>query len=134
MKRYLLNDNKAGYTAETRSAYNRRIAEYAKRGIQDLALLAEKLPEDQQAEIFTKENLAPFLRMLFKLRFRPNMTKDELEKRSKRLLRICYDHLSYLGSLENAYGLAPLPMKYMTSKYPTPRGLEAIYLASLEQK
>ncbi len=132
MKKFLLNETKQGYSNSVKSAYNRRIIEYAKRGIEDLTLLAQKLTEDQQAEIFTKEKLAPFLRVLFKHRFKPQMSKEELEKRRKRLLEICYDHLSYLGSEENAWSLAYKPMKVFTFKsHPTPVGLEAIYIASL---
>jgi hypothetical protein len=56
IKKYLLNDDKKGYTAETKSAYNRRIIDYTIRGISDLSLLAEKLPEDMQAQVFEDAN------------------------------------------------------------------------------
>ncbi|MBE3116006.1 hypothetical protein IMZ68_02260, partial [Candidatus Bathyarchaeota archaeon] len=52
MRKYVMSENKIGYSKRVQSVYNSRIKTYAKLALQDLTLLAQKLPEDQQAEIF----------------------------------------------------------------------------------
>ena len=115
--------------------YKYRIKKYTVQVLKDLTLLAERLPEDQQAEIFCAENLNPLLRILFKYRFRQGLTEEELERRRVRLLQLCYDFISQTGSLENAFGLASDIMKVLNyAGGPTidsVRGLLAIYIASL---
>ena len=58
MRKYVISENKNGYSKAVQAVYNSRIKTYAKQALQDLALLAEKLPEDQQAEIFNDQNVA----------------------------------------------------------------------------
>lgn len=114
MREYVLNDKKVGYTRQTQSTYNRRIIEYAKRGLEDLTLLAEKLPEELQDGIFNEENLGPLLRKVFRLKIRTEMSEDDLEKRKRRILELSWDLLNTLGSRDNAYALAPRQMKTLT--------------------
>ena len=64
MKKYLLSDSKKGYKENVQSAYNRRIVEYARKGIEDLVLLAEKLPEELQARIFNEEMMLLLMRIM----------------------------------------------------------------------
>jgi hypothetical protein len=144
MKKYLLNDDKKGYTAETRSAYNRRIIDYTIRGISDLSLLAEKLPEDMQAQVFNEITLGSLIRSLFRLIVKEHaevadfseIDKEELEKRRKRVLTLCYEALNEIGDLFNARNLAPDIMKVLLEAgppetLPTIAGLKAVYIKGL---
>ena len=144
MKKYLLNDSKKGYTAETRSAYNRRIIDYTIRGISDLSLLAEKLPEDMQAQVFNEETLGSLIRSLFRLIVKEHaevadfseIKKEEIEKRRKRVLALCYDALNEIGDVFNARNLAPDVMKVLleagpSETLPTIAGLKAVYIKGL---
>ena len=140
MKKYLLNDSKKGYTAEVKSAYNRRIIEYAKKGIEDLTLLAEKLPEEKQAQIFNKENMRPLIGNIFRLRQQTKQSygKEEMEKRRKRILQLCYETLSTIGFRDNAWDLARDIMDILIKAglketLPTIIGLKAVYIKSFKQ-
>ena len=64
MKKYLLSASKKGYKENVQSAYNRRIVEYARKGIEDLVLLVEKLPEELQAKIFNEEMMLLLMRIM----------------------------------------------------------------------
>lgn len=63
MRRFV-NGNGAGYSAEVRKAYYRRLETYVEEALKDLELLARKLPEDNQRFIFTDELLRPFINSL----------------------------------------------------------------------
>lgn len=138
MRKYILNTTKQGYTKEVRSVYNRRIVEYTKRGLEDLALLAENLPEDQLAEVFNKQTLGPIVKAIFRLRIKPDMNEKELHKRRKRILELSYLTLTTIGFLSNAWTLAPNVMRVLTkaglSDIPTIMGLKAIYIQCLSEK
>ena len=138
MRKYILNTSKQGYTKEVRSVYNRRIIEYAKRGLEDLALLAENLPEDQLAEVFNKKSLGPLVKAVFRLRIKPDMNERELHERRERILKLSYLTLTEIGILQNAWALAPNVMKVLTkaglSDIDTIIGLKAIYIQSLTEK
>jgi hypothetical protein len=144
MKKYLLNDGKKGYTAETRSAYNRRIIDYAIRGISDLSFLAEKLPEDVQAQVFNERTLGSLVRSLFRLIVKEHaevadfseMDKEELEKRRKRVLGLCYEALNEIGDVFNARNLAPDVMGILleagpSETLPAITALKAVYIKGL---
>jgi hypothetical protein len=144
MKKYLLNDDKKGYTAETKSAYNRRIIDYTIRGISDLSLLAEKLPEDMQAQVFNERTLGSLIRSLFRLIVKEHaevaglseIDKEELEKRRRRVLALCYEALNEIGDVSNARNLAPDVMKVLLEAGPhetllTIAGLKAVYIKGL---
>jgi len=49
------------YTSDERRQWDYRIRESAKKALKDLTFLAEKLPESQQKEIFTAENVVPLI-------------------------------------------------------------------------
>jgi len=159
MKNYLLNDSKKGYTAEVKSAYNRRIVEYAKKGIEDLTLLAKKLPEDLQAKIFNEDTLRPLISSLFHF-YRPEMGEEilkrtlglrgermiwvptpldkELESRRRRIVRLCYLTLDIIGDNTNTWQLAPEVMDTLIKAglketFDTLIGLKAIYLEGFKQ-
>jgi len=159
MKKYLLNDSKKGYTAEVKSAYNRRIVEYAKKGLEDLKLLAEKLPEEFQAQIFNEETLRPLISSLFHF-YRPEMGEEvlkrtvgllgermmwvptpldkELENRRKRIVQLCYLTLDVIGDSTNAWQLAPEIMDTLIKAglhetFGTLIGLKAVYLEGYKQ-
>ena len=120
MKKYLLGSDKRGYGEETQRAYNRRIIDYAKRGLKDLLLLAEKLPEEAQAEVFNEETLAPLMRNLFRLIVKehvevvdiPEMNREELEKRRMRVLALCYAALNEIGMCLTLEILRPMLWRF----------------------
>ncbi len=63
MRRFI-SGNGAGYTTEIKKVYYRRIEAYAQAALEDLDLLSQKLPEDNQRFIFTAELLRPFIAAL----------------------------------------------------------------------
>lgn len=133
MKKYLVNDSKKGYTAEAKSTYNRRIVEYAVRGLKDLTLLAEKLPEDLQAEIFNETNLRSLMKSIFTARIKKDYEKTEFEQRRERILRLSYETLAEMGFRDNAWDLAPDVMEILINAglhetFDTIVGLKAIYI------
>lgn len=143
MKKYLLNDSKKGYTAEVKSAYNRRIVEYARTGIKDLTLLAEKLPEEMQAKIFNEDTLRLLIGNLFRLRqqVKENYSEEELremEERRKRIVQLCYLALEIIGYTPNAWDLARNVMDTLTKAglhetFDTLIGIKAIYLEGFKK-
>lgn len=138
MKKYVLNATKQGYTREIRSVYDRRIMDYAKKGLKDLTLLAENLPENQVAEVFNKESLGRLIKAVFHLRIRLNLNKEELKARRERILKLCYLALTEIGHLQNAWALAPEVMKVLTKAGLTDieplLGIKAIYIQSFSQE
>lgn len=143
MKKYILNDSKKGYTVEVKSAYNRRIVEYAKKGIEDLTLLTEKLPEEMQAKIFNEDTLRPLIGNLFRLRqqVKENYSEEELremEERRQRIVQLCYLTLNIIGYTPNAWDLARDVMDTLIKAglheaFDTLIGLKAIYLEGFKQ-
>jgi len=143
MKKYVLNDSKKGYTAEAKSTYNRRIVEYVRKGLKDLTLLAEKLPEDLQAQIFNVETLRPLIGNLFRLRHQVKETYSseelkEMEERRKRILQLCYVTVGIIGYSPNARDLAPeimdiLEKAGLKETFDDLVGLKAVYLAGYKQ-
>jgi len=107
MLKYLLSDSKAGYSQKAQSTYNWRLVKYAQEGLKDLKLLAEKLPEKQQAEIFNEKCLLPFVEAVLTFEGEREIENGEIEKRKERLLSLLYGLLMTVGSLENAEVLAP---------------------------
>jgi len=138
MRKYILNTTKQGYTKEVRSVYNRRIMGYAKRGLEDLALLAENLPEDQLAEVFNRQSLGPLVKAIFRLRIKPGMNEKELQERRKRILKLSYLTLTEIGLPPNAWGLAPNVSRVLgkagLSDIDIVMGLKAIYIQSLSEE
>lgn len=113
MEKYVLNRTKSGYDKDTRSKYNRRIRDYAKKGIEQLTLLAENLPEEQLKEIFNQDNLRRFFaNVLF--RVEPNMDR---EKR-RRILGLWSIIVFTMGAPEFAVHLAPEAYEAMKTREP----------------
>ncbi len=122
MVKYVKSDDKSGYN---QSMYNTRLIDYAARSLRyDLPLLAERLDEDMQSQIFNQENLIPFFKTLFKVDYKQGIPKEELERRRQRLLKLCYELLTWMGYEENAWKLAPNSMNLLLKRVPI--GLQAI--------
>jgi hypothetical protein len=136
MKKYVLNESR-GFTIAQKSIYNKRIVNYACKGIKDLALLAEKLPEKQQAEIFNRETLKPLIEKVFTMPKGEFKDKQEYEEKRKRILQLCFLVLETIGAIENAWKLAPDIMDMLTKAglyetIETLKGLKAVYLAGFK--
>lgn len=124
MLKYVKSDDKSGYN---QSMYNTRLIDYVTRSLRhDLPLLAERLDEEMQSQIFNKETLMPFFKALFRVDYREGMSKEETEKRRQRLLKLCYELLTWLGYEENARKLAPNSMNLLLKRVPI--GLQAIMM------
>lgn len=131
MKKYLLSESKQGFTADVQATYDRRIMEYAKRGIDDLTLLAAKLPEDQLKDVFNHENLKDLIKILFRL---PESDDATLKKRRRRLLPLCYEIIATLNDPGYAMRLAPAIWRVIVKeKGPLP-GIRTVYYRSLVQE
>ena len=135
MRKYVMRENKNGYSKQVQSVYNSRIRKYAKQALQDLALLAEKLPEDQQAEIFNSNNTWELLRAILK-QSPEEMTQLEqnkalAKKKRERLLPMCYNLIALLNDSNLAHLLAPVGDRYMIKEGGHLAHLKAIYYRSL---
>ncbi|MGQ9725810.1 MAG: hypothetical protein ACUVQL_01625 [Candidatus Bathycorpusculaceae bacterium] len=108
-----------------------------------MTLLAEKLPEDLQAQIFNVETLRPLIGNLFRLRplvkaaYSPEELK-EMEKRRKRILQLCYVTVGVIGHSPNARDLAPeimaiLEKAGLKETFDDLVGLKAVYIAGYKQ-
>jgi hypothetical protein len=132
MREYVLAEDKRGWN---RSAYNSRIREYAIQGLDDLALLAERLPEEKLQEIFNEKTLANFFRALLKIEMpaedhegwqRIKETPEMLKKRD-RLLRICWAVLKQMGDYQFTLRLVPSNWKpWLKKEYVPIDNLKAI--------
>jgi hypothetical protein len=120
------------------SVYNSRIKAYAKLALQDLTLLAQKLPEDQQAEIFNDKNIANLLAAIIKLSpvqmTQLNDDKGLAKKKRQRLLPLCYDLITHLNDSNLAHLIAPVGSRYMIKEGGQLAFLKAIYYRSLDSK
>lgn len=129
LRKYVKSEDKEGYN---KSQYNKRLKNYTITTLEDLTLIAERTDESLQSEMFTPDNMRPFFSQLFKVDFKPDMTKEEIEKRRKRLLWLAYELLSYLGLTENAWKLAPKAMHILVqapqSKIEAINNITAVYL------
>lgn len=67
MRKYVIGQGGKRYSKAVQNVYNYRIKKSTAQALNDLELLAEKLPEDKQAEIFNEETLAPLIKHLFRL-------------------------------------------------------------------
>ena len=131
MKKYLLSESKQGFTAEVRATYDRRIVEYAKRGIDDLTLLAGKLSEDQLKAVFNHENLRDLIRILFRL---PESDDATLNERRRRLLPLCHEIIATLNNPGFAMQLAPAIWRVIVKEKGSLPGIRTVYYRSLVQE
>ena len=135
MRKYVMSENKNSYSKAVQSVYNYRIKTYAKQALQDLTLLAEKLPEDQQAEIFnektTWELLRAMLRQSSEEATRLYLNKALAKKKRTRLLPMCYKLITLLNESNLAQLLAPIGDRYMIKEGGHLAHLKAVYYCSL---
>jgi hypothetical protein len=138
MRKYVMSEKKNGYSKQVQSVYNSRIKAYAKLALQDLTLLAQKLPEDQQAEIFNDKNIANLLAAIIKLSpvqmTQLNDDKGLAKKKRQRLLPLCYDLITHLNDSNLAHLIAPVGSRYMIKEGGQLAFLKAIYYRSLDSK
>lgn len=144
MRKYVMGLKRNKRSKAVQNVYNYRIKQYTVLALGDLALVAEKLLEDMQTEIFNEETLAPLIRNLFRLIPKgfvevtdlPGTDREELEKRRKRVLALYHVALEEIGDVFNARNLAPDIMQALTEAtpqdtIPTITGLKAIYIKAL---
>lgn len=138
MRKYVMSENKSAYSRQTQSVYNNRIRNYTIRALKDLALLAEKLPEKEQAQIFNEETIGPVAHQLFRFRARQETDRSEAEARRERILRVCCGILDEMAWVENAWDLAPDVMNILTmgqsDTLPTITALKAVYLKGFTKR
>jgi len=131
MRKYVLSERKNGYSSQVRNVYNYRIKKYAVQALKDLALLVQKLPEDQQAEIFNEDNMRDLLRALFKLDPKLWEDKELLRKKRRRLLPLCYDIIMLFNNSTFAGLIAPMQYDVMAKEGGHLAHLKAVYYRSL---
>jgi hypothetical protein len=73
-----------------------RVRKEARDAVYDLTLIAEKLPEDQQKQIFTAESLEPFFTAILTMHEEPDVKSRELEEQRERIRQICRTLLTVL--------------------------------------
>ena len=138
MRKYVMSENKNGYSKQVQSVYNNRIKTYAKRALQDLSLLAQKLPEDQQAEIFHDQNITSLFKALLKLTPAELTELEEnralAKKKRERLLPICYELITLLNNFNLAHVMAPVGTRYMIKEGGQLAFLKAIYYRALNSR
>src|SRR3990172_8390495 len=138
MRKYVMSKNKNGYSKQVQSVYNNRIKKYATLALKDLTLLAQKLPEDQQTEIFNDQNITSLLAALLKLSpaqlTELNDNRVLAKKKRQRLLPLCYDLITLLNDSNLAHLIAPVGSKYMIKEGGHLAHLKAIYYRSLDSK
>lgn len=134
MRKYVMSQNKNGYSKQVQAVYNSRVKTYAKQALQDLALLAEKLPEDQRAEIFNEENTFPLFRALLKQTpeelARLEENKDLSKEKRQRLLPLIYNIITLLNDSNLSHLIAPVGARYMVRERVELAHLKAIYYRS----
>jgi len=138
MRKYVMSENKNGYSKAVQAVYNSRIKSYAKQAIQDLALLAQKLPEDQQADIFNSGNMKPFFEALLKLSPEEiiQLTKNKELTRNKRnrLLPLTCQIINLLNDSNLSWLIAPIGARYLLKEGGHLAHLKAIYYRSLNDR
>ena len=138
MRKYVMSENKNGYSKQVQSVYNNRIKKYANLALKDLTLLAQKLPEDQQSEIFNDQNITSFLTALLKLSpaqlTELNDNRVLVKKKRQRLLPLCHDLITLVNDSNLAHLIAPVGSRYMIKEGGQLAYLKAIYYRSLDSK
>jgi len=138
MRKYVMSENKNGYSKQVQSVYNNRIKKYANLALKDLTLLAQKLPEDQQSEIFNDQNITSFLTALLKLSpaqlTELNDNRVLVKKKRQRLLPLCHDLITLVNDSNLAHLIAPVGSRYMIKEGGQLAYLKAVYYRSLDSK
>ena len=140
MRQYVNRTQNNGYAKDTQNVYNSRLRSYAQQAIKDLALLAEKLPEDQQRQIFNRKNMGPLVSNIYRAKNRENQNieDEEFRQRCHRILNLSYETLVEIGSRDNTWHLAPDVMKILVhaglrESFDTFVGLKGIFIAAFNQ-
>lgn len=140
MRQYVNRTENNGYDKETQNVYNMRLRSYAQRAIKDLTLLAQKLPEDQQKQIFNTKTMNPLIRNIYRAKNKENQnTQDEqFQQRCHRILNLSYETLTEIGFKDNAWHLARDVMKILihaglNESFDTIVGLKAVFIAATNQ-
>jgi hypothetical protein len=140
MRKYVLSETKQGYNI---SEYDRRIVEYTSKGLEDLTLLAQELPEEQQAKIFNKETLQPLFKAIFRLEIPAKdheeylkiKSSEEIVKKRKRLLGLCDSALNLIGDYSFVGDIVPEPMRpFMSASWPPIDNIKALLYTSLKEE
>lgn len=138
MRKYVMSEKKKGYNKQTQNVYNSRIKNYAVQALKDLALLAEKLPEKQQAQIFNEDTLSALVYGILRFQTMQQIDEKEAQRRQSRILSLCYLILNEVGYRENAWSLAPDIMNILvmgaSETVPTITGLKAVYLKGFSKQ
>ncbi|MDH5266219.1 MAG: hypothetical protein OEW62_00920 [Candidatus Bathyarchaeota archaeon] len=137
MTKYVLAKDKSGWN---KSAYNSRLQKYAIQGLEDLTLLAQKLPEKQLQKIFNEKTLGDLFKALLNINISAKdheewkeikKNKEMLIKR-RRLLRICRKILMLIGDYNFTANLVPSNWKpWLGMEYPPISNLKAILYTQL---
>ena len=138
MKQYVMSQEKKGYSKETQNVYNNRLRNYAVEALKDLALLAEKLPEEELQDIFNEKTLSRLIKNIFRAKIKDNYEEKEFEQRRQRILRLSWDTLTEIGFRENAWNLAPDVMNILIKaglheNFDTFVGLKVTYIKGFNQ-
>jgi len=138
MKQYVMSQEKKGYSKETQNVYNNRLRNYAVEALKDLALLAEKLSEEELQDIFNEKTLSPLIKNIFRAKIKDNYEEKEFEQRRQRIMRLSWDTLTEIGFRDNAWNLAPDVMNILIKaglheNFDTFVGLKAIYIKGFNQ-
>ena len=133
-----MSENKVGYSKQVQSVYNSRIKKYAKQALQDLTLLAQTLPEDQQVEIFTDANVGKLMSAILK-QSPEQMTKlyedrSLTKKKRARLLPLSYTLITLLNHYNLSHIIAPVGTRYMIKEGGQLAFLKAIYYRSFSSR
>jgi hypothetical protein len=138
MRKYVMSEDKSAYSKQVQAVYKSRIKKYATLALQDLTLLAQNLPEDQQAEIFTDQTVGDLLAALLKLSSeqvsRLEKDKELAKKKRQRLLPLCYKLIFLLNNHNLAHVMAPTGTRYMIKEGGQLAFLKAIYYRALDSK
>lgn len=134
MRKYVTSENKNGYSKAVQAVYNSRIKSYAKQALYDLALLAEKLPEEQKAEVFNAKNVTPLFKAILKQSpeeiTRLEQDKVLAKKKRERLLPLCAGLIFLLNDSNLSHLLAPIGARYMIREGGQLAHLKAIFYRS----
>ncbi len=138
MKKYVMTQDKKGYSKQVQNVYNNRIKKYSQQALRDLTLLAQKLPEEQQAEIFNAANVGPLIQAILKidneamsqLGSNPSLRKQKREQ----LLPLCYEMVSFMNTSSLSHLLAPVGTTYMIREGGHLAYLKAIYYRGFNSK
>ena len=134
MKKFVMSNDKSGYTRAIQKVYEKRITEYSVDAIKDLTLIAQNLDESTHDKIFNDKTLMPLFKAIFKVHYKgykdekemSDKEKDMIEKRRKRILNLCFDLLFYLGNTSTAWDIAPKAIQMLQNK--VPYGIQALLM------